>query len=399
MSHEIQANRRHFMAGVGAAAALGVAGAMNPGQAQAAPVRGPVDDCWSKPYARWSKGPNPTGDPNYFPIGVWLQDTKNAGKFAEVGVNLYVSLWEGPTAQQLDELGAAGMPVMCQYKPEFIDRPEIVGWFLGDEPDNAQPLEGGGYGPHIPATTSIKEGMAVKAADPNRPTYLNLSRGVADYGWVGHGEGWNYDEYWEYGKASDLLSCDVYPRADGLPMWYPAKGVDQCYAFTTPDAVVWSILETGPIFNENAKASPREILFEAWSAIIHGARGLVYFGHYFSQFDDHWWYNHDEYRETIAGLNAQIKALAPVLNQPTATCPTTVTSSNLEVPIDHMTKIMGKSSYVFAASMREGSTKGTFTVAAGKRVTVVGENRTLPISGGTFTDDFADFEVHIYRID
>jgi hypothetical protein len=43
----------------------------------------------------WKNGPSV--DPNYFPIAVWLQDPKNAGRYKPAGINLYVGLWRGPT--------------------------------------------------------------------------------------------------------------------------------------------------------------------------------------------------------------------------------------------------------------------------------------------------------------
>lgn len=38
------------------------------------------------PYARWTRGPSTS--PEFFPIGVWLQDPANAARYREAGVNL-----------------------------------------------------------------------------------------------------------------------------------------------------------------------------------------------------------------------------------------------------------------------------------------------------------------------
>ena len=56
----------------------------------------------SSPYARWEHG-LPT-DPGFFPIAVWLQDPRNAPRYKQAGINLYVALWRGPTEAQLAEL-------------------------------------------------------------------------------------------------------------------------------------------------------------------------------------------------------------------------------------------------------------------------------------------------------
>ncbi len=103
------------------------------------------------PYAQWENGPADGAD--YFPIAVWLQAPRNAPKYKDIGVNLYVGLWKGPTETQLAELRLHGMPVVCaqnEYALAHLDRKIIVGWMHGDEPDNAQSLGAGkGYGPPI----------------------------------------------------------------------------------------------------------------------------------------------------------------------------------------------------------------------------------------------------------
>ena len=82
----------------------------------------------------------PTDD-KFFPIAVWLQQPRNAERYRAAGINLYVGLWRGPTAEQLAQLEQAGMPVICAqnaFALENHDRAIIAGWMHGDEPDNAQ---------------------------------------------------------------------------------------------------------------------------------------------------------------------------------------------------------------------------------------------------------------------
>src|SRR5437870_2324146 len=127
------------------------------------------------PYAKWVHGP--PADPNYFPIAVWLQDPKNAEKFHQAGINLYVALWQGPTEAQLAALKAAGMHVICGQTPVGLahkDDPTIVGWMHGDEPDNAQPITDPktgrrGWGSPVPPARIVADYERLRAADPTRP--------------------------------------------------------------------------------------------------------------------------------------------------------------------------------------------------------------------------------------
>jgi len=47
---------------------------------------GQDEDVPRSPYANWSNGPS--SDPDYFPIGVWVQDPKNAVGYRAVGMRV-----------------------------------------------------------------------------------------------------------------------------------------------------------------------------------------------------------------------------------------------------------------------------------------------------------------------
>jgi hypothetical protein len=57
---------------------------------------------------------------------------------------------------------------------------------------------------------------------------------------------------------------------------------------------------------------------------------------------------------------------------------------------------------VFAVAMRggDGPTTATFTLPGAKAgtVEVIGEGRSVTAGGGTFADEFAPYEVHLYRL-
>src|ERR687883_473465 len=48
-------------------------------------------------------------DGSFFPLAVWLQAPRNARRYADLGINTYVALYRGPTAEQVDELEKAGL--------------------------------------------------------------------------------------------------------------------------------------------------------------------------------------------------------------------------------------------------------------------------------------------------
>ena len=362
---------------------------------------------------KWKHGP-PTGR-DYFPLGVWLQSPENAVKYQAAGINFYIGLWQGPTEAQLAALKAAHIPVFCEQNAVGLahkNDPEIIGWTHEDEPDNAQsvtdPATGkAGYGPCVPPARIVSDYSRLHAADPTRPVLLNLGEGVANDEWIGRGAGATLGDYPEYVKGCDIVSFDVYPvagldKTDGENyLWYVPKGVTRLVGWTAGRKPVWNCIECTHI-GSGRKPTPLQVRSEVWMALIHGSRGLIYFVHEFQpKFNEHALLDDAPMLAEVTRINRQIQALAPVLNSPDTGQVARVQSSSAQTPIDLLAKRQGKATYVFAAGMRNGPAQGTFTVRGLRRAAqaeVLGEGRTILVKGGRFTDAFAPYAVHLYRI-
>ncbi len=363
---------------------------------------------------RWENGP--PSDPAYFPIAVWLQDPKNAHRFREAGINLYVGLWKGPTDAQLNALREAGMAVICSQNAAGLahkDDKTIVGWMHGDEPDNAQsitdPQTGKrGYGPPVPPPRIVADYERLRATDPTRPVLLNLGQGVANDQWKGRGPGAKQDDYLTYVQGGDIISFDVYPvagldRPDGGEfLWYVPKGVDRLVRWTEGKRTVWNCIEASRVSNEKAKVSPHQLRAEVWMAIIHGSTGLIYFVHQFKPtFKEASLLDDPELLAAVTTLNKQITELAPILNAPTVLDGPTVKSSAKDVPVDTMVKRHAGATYIFAAGMRNAPTDAEFVwkgLPAQAQAEVLGEGRSIDVRDGVFHDRFGPHDVHIYKV-
>jgi len=66
------------------------------------------------PWSKW-EGFVLVNNPNYFPICVYTQQPEYAGKYKEMGINLYYYLWQGPTAEQIADLKKYGMRTICEF--------------------------------------------------------------------------------------------------------------------------------------------------------------------------------------------------------------------------------------------------------------------------------------------
>ena len=168
---------------------------------------------------------------------------------------------------------------------------------------------------------------------------------------------------------------------------------------------IWNFVEVGCPFTGSGAycITPAQARAAAWHSLIAGARGIIYFQHSFSGSC----VNHHVLRDngcyqaminTITSVDAQIKSIAPALNGPRLTSGFSA-SSNVRA----VAKWDGQNFYVIAGSAENGGPfQSTFSIpcVGNATATVLGENRTIPVSAGSFSDSFADGNaVHLYRVD
>jgi len=361
----------------------------------------------------WEKFKNgPPADPNFFPLIVWLQDPKMASKYKAIGINTYMGLWKGPKPGDIEALKSAGMFVICNQNEVGLkhkDDKTIIAWMHDDEPDNAQPIPGrkGEYGPCVKPSKLIDDYNRMKREDPTRPIIVNFGQGVANDEWKGRGSGASLNDYREYCKGADIVSFDVYPvvgirKNDGENyLWWQAKGLDRLRDWAGEDKPRFNCIECTHI-GSNKKPKPEHVRAEVWMSIIHGSRGIIYFCHeWYPKFNEHALLDDSEMASTVAKINSQITSLASVINGPDLKGVVNVSSLKPDIPIDIMVKKTKEEIYIFAVTMRNGTTKAKFQIndmKSDRKVQVVGEDRTIDMKSGEFEDEFKIWEVHIYKI-
>jgi hypothetical protein len=272
-----------------------------------------------------------------------------------------------------------------------------------DEPDNAQAKSGGGYGPCVPPSEIVSRYRAIKAADPTRPVYLNLGQGVINDKYKGRGSecAGHLEQYAEYIQGTDIVSYDVYPVNNNMPLWYTGAGVERLRKWANYKKPVWNWIETAS-YQNGPKPTAAQIRSEVWMSLIHGSMGIGYFCHKFSAPADTAAPLHDrEVREAVAAINAEIVSLAPVLNSAPVANGVSLSSSHSESRVATMLKRHGGKTYLFAMSTRPGgpsTVRFTLRECGDLTAEVVGESRTLRVRGGMLEDGFDDYQVHIYRL-
>ena len=379
----------------------------------------------ANPYSPWSNGP--ASNDTYFPIGVFYQDIYWAQQYAAVGINTYVyldGLWHVGNNQNsgLQYLRNAGMKLITDQTEwsGFLNDPVIVGWMQQDEPDNAQPITGGGYGPPITPTEIHSRYDAIKVADSSRPVYMNLGRGVAFDGWIGRGVRTNHPEdYADYIKGgTDIAAFDIYPANSSdtakNQFWRVAYGIQRLVQWSDPAKPIWCCIETTQIDSTvGRKPTTTEMRAEVWMAVIHGARGINYFAHQVSPFIANAVMSDTTMMTAIAQTNREIRELAPALYRPSVSNLATLSSLLPDTPFDDtgippevarlgfVVKEFEGYYYLLAVGLRDRTMQASFDLAGFtglQTALVIDENRTVNIVNGRLTDSFAKYEAHLYRI-
>lgn len=353
-------------------------------------------------------------DAGYFPIAVWLQDpVKNAIGYKTIGINIFVGLWNALDQTQWSAIKNAGLKLICSqnsYAMSLGNDPQLVGYNMEDEPDNAQANGKGGYDPCIAPSYIINEYHTVKQNDPARLVYLSLGQGVAYNNYIGRGTCRNNLDTYKvstngYLVGCDMCSFDIYPvnNTDGITngkLEYVGMGVQNLINWSG-NKPAWCWIESTRIDNTSPRRpTVSEVKSEVWMALIHGAKGFGYFCHSFvtGATDEAAMLHDSEMSNAIKAINAQVTYLAVVLNSPTTTGYATVNTDNSSIPVDIMTKNYGGANYMFAICMTNGQTNANFTVTSGTSAEVMGEGRAITITNGKFSDTFTPYSVHLYKI-
>jgi len=371
----------------------------------------------------------PLDDPTFFPIGVWypsLNGSSDVSTYRELGINMLdrpdgscdLGLLDGTGIYAIPQFGECGGPNGKDIGSES------VGLFTDDEVDmNYGP--GAGY-------SYLQSLIADVPGDIRQGRFF----------WSNYGTGVLTEE--STAQAAQFVNDYQQTVSDDLYWFTDRSATGVCAAFyglsrcTAREAQrgsnygsmisylrsledppgsepIWAFVENGSPFTDDDRAiTPAQMNWAVWSSIIHGARGIIYFNHSFggrAQGDN----NFENGHYVTTGIVAQAKAtdalitsLAPVLNDATAlglvtASPAATTFGGIET----MSKYHDGTFYVFADTRDPSKGVASRRIKAvfhlddpgATSVSVLGENRILPVVDGAFTDVFATAAtVHIYQV-
>jgi uncharacterized ParB-like nuclease family protein len=342
----------------------------------------------------------------YFPVGMYtLQDGKGTDHDAvlreasEAGFNttVFYAYTVATVMPLLDAAGRNGIKAFVYPTIPFSiegpdktlaeaakdvaarkNHPALLGWYLVDEPEGIGKAA-------VDKTRELYQ--IVKEADPNHPCSLVImSPGAAA----------------KYRTCTDIMWIDPYPIPHS-PVTYvtdcvsgAVKNVEKDKpVWTIPQAFDWSIWNTGKINGVHRPTNEEERCM-TYLALVHGAKGIIYWAHtasryYIRDYPDHW-----AYMKRLAG---ELHDLSPVLLTPSVDGAVTLSVS--KSPVDVMVKKLDGQTYVFAVNHTNGPCKIGFSLknqAAAGPIDVLFEARSVASEKGSWQDDFRPLEVHVYKV-
>jgi hypothetical protein len=350
-------------------------------------------------------------DAKFFPVGVWLQNPRNAAAYSAIGVNTYVGLWREPTQPELAQLEQHGLYLIIEQTQAARALPNahvIRAWLQADEPDNAQSDGRGGYGDCILPQQVVDRYRAMRAFDQTRPVFLNFGQAVANSRWFGRGSKCSQiapEAYYRpASRGADIVSFDIYPAAEERQahvkgkLELVGKGVANLKQWSQPGQPVWAAIETTHINHPSRRPLPHEVRSEVWMALINGSNGIFYFVHEWQpSFREDAVFRYPDTVREITLVNEQVRQLAPALNSPTLTSRVTVEAP---VEIAALVKRHGEATYVFAVNMEKKAAKARLLLSgsAGPYALVLGEDRIVRLEDGAIRDEFGEYGVRLYKI-
>ncbi len=304
-----------------------------------------------------------------------------------------------------------------------VNSTNVLGWIQPDKPD--MPAAQSGDKPRGSEAELAKNYREAKSIDPlKRPvlmtftpefmkTYvgrLNLSTKGAMYR--------------AFSKHCDILGFDIYPiYGYGSPsrLTDVADGVAELRSIAGPDKPVYAWIETNNggkfvTFGKQPDVGPNHTRAEVWMAIIRGATVIGYFTHRF-QPDYQPFAPIEAMQDELRRLNAQLTRLSPAILAAPADAKIEMTLDNGGLKCHMMATQHAGAIYIFAQNIDLGPgaerreqfapisprpARATFTIpglAAGSKIEVVDEHRTIEADAGQFSDEFPSLRKRVYRID
>ena len=255
-----------------------------------------------------------------------------------------------------------------------MNHPALLGWYLVDEPEGIGKAD---------TQKTYELYRLVKKLDPKHPCSLVIMSAKA----AG-----------DFKDCADVIWTDPYPIPSG-PVTVVADQTSACAKaiegkplWVVPQAFDWSVWHTGKV-NQVHRPTPEEERCMTYLALVHGAKGIIYWAHTGSRYYIH---DYPEHWAAVKKIAGELSYLSPILLTPDSKRKVTIEGGS----IDWMVKKLGGSTYVFAVNRETKDCHVTLALPGigGSKAEALFEGRSISMDRESWTDDFKPLEVHVYKL-
>jgi hypothetical protein len=270
--------------------------------------------------------PATAAGPTFFVLGVWDQPAAMMSTWKARGVNTMVEVPEGhDVADWAGEANAEGLFQIRHPRPKIADDladRRLLAWATRDEPSNTSD------GVIAPGHVSQTPAQIVQEAAPWRAAAKATGRFVPV--WTNHVASHIYPDWgpsvplmrdYMRGLGSDWLSSDAYPvqagsafvmrASEGYTSTTQGVALDRQIAWSGGKPVMAFIGVSAFAPGQRAPTSA-EFAAMAWSSVIHGASGVIYFPQQLAPTFD-WDVTPRELVKAISAFDRQVRSIDSVL--------------------------------------------------------------------------------------
>ena len=340
---------------------------------------------------------------DYFPIGVHAQPKGSFDKWVGRGVNTLFQ-YEGENNSQglpsvpMDVWSSTAASKGLYYvrtpsanPADDLQEKYLLAWAQKDEPDLSN------HSPNPAVNIDIYQNW--KAIGPSKPVWINFAGPNVTQG------GANYTQ-WD--KAGDWIAVDWYPINWGRfnNINFIGQSIDKLRNDSggVPKKYM-AYIETSyqRIKAEGRAPTKDEFRGEVWSAIMHGANGIIYFPQVVPTGVVGGSFSYDGTPTDVAAemttQDSLIQSYGRVLNS--TRNPSSRSLSASSTAIEATWRVMQEGDYFFVLNQSPNSLTGVTLNLAGLAssapLAVMGENRTESLIGSAIVDDFSPYQLHIYK--
>lgn len=261
--------------------------------------------------------------------------------------------------------------------------PALLAYYIADEPEYSK----------VPAEDYLRGYRLIKQIDPDHPVIMLNNR---------------FDAQQAYAAAADLLMPDPYPNfyqagQPRRPLNTQGEYATECLRIKPHRLWFTPQFHNGACYgNRNRERGDivgraptlREVRFMVYSALVHGARGIIGW-----PFQAAGWGTHDapEYLRALKALVAEVRTLEPALTSPHAH------AARVPDPSVHFKALICRHAGHTTLIGINDSPKAAKAMCATRNLPsqlhVVSESRAVDVVDGRFGDAFEPWAVHIYTTD